>query len=137
MFGNVSQANAIKSHKKVQMQIINERRRLIQHKFIQEKQLNKKCIIIPHNGLGDQINTISMCKYLSTIYDTVYHACNPNLYTNIKLFYNDNDKVILYKLITNYNENFFTDQIFNKVKHIYILGIHKNNPFLKNLKNKI
>ena len=28
------------------------------------------CIVIPHNGLGDHINMVSMCKYLSNIYDT-------------------------------------------------------------------
>jgi len=31
------------------------------------------CIVIPHNGLGDHINMVSMCKYLSNIYDTVYY----------------------------------------------------------------
>lgn len=94
-----------------------------------------KCIVVPHNGLGDHINTIGMCNYLSTIYDIVYHVCNPMAYENIKLFYN-NDKVIIYKLNTDYNENFFIDNLFDEVENIYILGFHQNNPFIKNLTNK-
>jgi hypothetical protein len=94
------------------------------------------CIVIPHNGLGDHINMVSMCKYLSNIYDTVYHLCNPKLYDNVKLFYKNNNRVIVYRLVTDYNENFFTDDLFNKVENVYVLGFHQNNPFVKNLTNK-
>jgi hypothetical protein len=99
--------------------------------------LLNKCLVIPHNGLGDHINTISMCNYLSTKYDIVYHICRPELYENINLFYeNNNNKITVYKLKTDYDQNFFKDDLFNEVENIYILGFHQNNPFIKNLKNK-
>jgi len=93
------------------------------------------CIVIPHNGLGDHINTVSMCNYLSTIYDNVYHLCNPKISNNLKFFYN-NPKVIIYELNIDYFENFFTDNLFERVQNIYVLGFHQDNAFVRNLVNK-
>jgi len=127
--------NAIQIQQQLMQQQLMQQQ-LMQQQLMQQQEKNNECIVIPHNGLGDHINTVSMCKYLSTIYDTVYHVCNPKLHPNVKLFYNDNDKVVVYKLVTDYNDNFFADEIFNKVKNIYILGFHQTNPFVKNLTNK-
>ena len=90
-----------------------------------------ECIVVPHNGLGDQINTISMCIYLSGKYNKVYHVCKENYCENIKLFYRNNMNIIVYSLDTDYGENFFTDELFGIVKHIYLLGTHAKNPFIK------
>jgi hypothetical protein len=110
---------------------IKTQRQLQQH----QQTTTNDCIVVPHNGLGDHINTISMCNYLSTIYDNVYHMCNPKLHQNVKLFYN-NPKVTVYNLVMDYNDNFFADEIFVKIQNIYILGFHQTNPFIQNLTNK-
>jgi hypothetical protein len=94
------------------------------------------CIVIQHNGLGDHINTISMCNYLLNQYDIVYHLCKEYVYKNVKLFYRDTNKIIVYKLNIDFGENFVTDILFNIIKNIYVLGFHQSNIYIKKLINK-
>lgn len=49
----------------------------------------KKAFILTHLGLGDIITSISMVRYLSTIYDEVLVVCKNKSIENVKLFYND------------------------------------------------
>jgi len=45
------------------------------------------CIVITHMGLGDSINMIGACRYLSIYYTKVILLCSNNHIKNVRLFY--------------------------------------------------
>jgi hypothetical protein len=110
-------------------------------KYIKKNKEKKICIVIPHNGTGDNINTLSLCNYLAFEYDIVIH-CVPtiSIYDNMKLFYINNPKIKLFKLDTKINHavhiqnmsisNFIDNEIFNYVNKIYAIGVHNYNQYL-------
>ena len=53
----------------------------------------KKTFVLSHLGLGDNITSIGMVRYLSTIYDEVLVVCKNKNIENIKLFYNDDSSI--------------------------------------------
>jgi len=95
--------------------------------------MKKSCAVIPHNGLGDNINSVSMCKYLSTIYKKVYHICRYSFHENISLFYDKYKNIEVYKLNCDFGKNFFVNNIFKTVDDVYLLGIHQNNKYKRNI----
>jgi len=95
----------------------------------------KKAFVLTHVGLGDNITSIGMVRYLSTIYDEVLVVCKTNNKKNVELFYNDDLSIKIMdvdfdnKISPNCG---FSKEEFNKITNnydTYLCGVH-------NLENK-
>ena len=55
----------------------------------------KEAFVMTHQGLGDNITSIGMIRYLSTLYDKVVVACLNKNKANLEMFYKDDDSIEL------------------------------------------
>jgi hypothetical protein len=80
----------------------NERRFMVKRKIdhilnsnIKEQKgyKTKKAMVLGHLGMGDQLYTVGMIRYLSTIYDEVIVICKDNTEKNVKQIYSDDPTI--------------------------------------------
>lgn len=92
----------------------------------------KKCFVLTHLGLGDNITSIGMVRYLSTMYDSVVVVCKNHNKKNVDNIYSDDTNIKLYltedyKLIDPiYGKKTFEDETAGM--DVYVCGISKRTP---------
>jgi hypothetical protein len=112
---------------RIKQKINNQMKSIIKE---QKGYKKKKAFVLTHLGLGDNITAIGMVRYLSTCYDEVYVVCKTKNIKNMKLFYQDDDGIILYPVENDkdVSPNFGFD--LNEFKNItdgmdlYLTGCH-------------
>ena len=52
------------------------------------------CIVLTHMGLGDSLNMIGACRYLSKFYEQVILICSNNHIRNVRMFYDKSIDII-------------------------------------------
>jgi hypothetical protein len=104
-----------------------------------KKEYNKKCFIIPHPGIGDQITIMGAIRELSYRYDKVIVFCKNSQYKNVQELYNDDKDIEIISYIAdgiNCNEH---NDIINEYKKnffdIYLCMFFKNGLESKPIKN--
>lgn len=94
----------------------------------------KKCMLIPHLGLGDMINMIGAIRYLSSCYDEIVVFCKERNIENMKLFLED-DPTIDFFVVPNNFHAVFTEpyQNFNGFQYrVLACGLHDGTkPFVE------
>lgn len=105
-----------------------------------------KALIMPHFGIGDQINTIPIVRYLYEKYSEIHLVCIDSTYENVYSFYKNCPKVKIIRL--NIDSTWFPKNMFIRPKikealknnkyDFYIMGSHykhfynkENNQFQK------
>jgi len=95
----------------------------------------KKAFVLTHLGLGDNITSIGMVRYLSTIYDEVLVVCKKINKKNVESFYNDDLSIKIMEIDNDdkISPNFgFSKEKFKNITENYdkyMCGLH-------NLENK-
>lgn len=96
------------------------------------------CYFVSHLGLGDNITMSSAVRYLTHYYDNVYVIVKDIHLENLKLFYEDNKKVILVH-INSKNEVEEIKKIINNLNYnvdIFISGMYQKIYFKNRIRNK-
>ena len=87
----------------------------------------KNVIYLSHNGLGDNIFSISALRFLLFFYETVSFLHRDIYHENIKLFFNDEPRIICTPFNTNSEFDHCKEIINNNPdKDLIICGSHKN-----------
>ena len=87
----------------------------------------KNVIYLSHNGLGDNIFSISALRFLLIFYETVSFLHRDIYHENIKLFFNDEPRIICTPFNTNSEFDHCKEIINNNPdKDLIICGSHKN-----------
>lgn len=95
----------------------------------------KKAFVLTHLGLGDNITSIGMIRYLSTLYDEVLVVCKNNNKENVELLYSDDLSIKILGIDNDTNISPKFGYPMNKFKNLtynydlYMCGFH-------NLENK-
>lgn len=95
----------------------------------------KKAFVLTHLGLGDNITSIGMVRYLSTCYDEVLVVCKTHNKKNLELIYSDDTSIKIYDVENDknisprfgYNQELFKKQ--TKDYDLYLCGLH--NLYMK------
>jgi hypothetical protein len=81
----------------------NDRRFRVKRKINQNSVLKEQkgyalttAFVLTHLGLGDNITSIGLVRYLSTCFDKVIVVCKARNYENIKLMYEDDQDITFY-----------------------------------------
>ena len=69
--------------------------------------------LLSHNGLGDNLFMIGAVRFLLQYYDNIYFMCNDKYYDNVKLFYKNNNNVVIVSINTK-NELSSIQKILNQ-----------------------
>lgn len=90
-----------------------------------------KAYFLSHNGLGDNITSISAINYLSQYYNIIYFLCKDIYVNNVKLLYENNKSIVIIPF--NHNDEFneckkILNDALNKDKdiNIFVSGCHKS-----------
>ena len=78
--------------------------------------------LLSHNGLGDNLYMIGSVRFLLQYYKNIYFLCKDKYYNNVKLFYKNNDNVIIIP-IDSKNEILSCTNILNE-------SVYKKNDVL-------
>ena len=99
----------------------------------------KEAFVMTHQGLGDNITSIGMIRYLSTLYDKVVVACLNKNKANLEMFYKDDDSIELLSFNSdeNISPNYGCDiDKFNSITEGYDLYMCGNHNLEKKLDMK-
>jgi hypothetical protein len=94
--------------------------------------MNNKALIIPHMGIGDQLNILPIVKYIYDKYETIFIICTSKTILNVQSFYKNYAKVNIIRSINRWfkPEYLFTSPIQKIIKNncvdIYGFGIFRN-----------
>lgn len=90
-----------------------------------------KAYFLSHNGLGDNITSISAINFLSQYYNVIYFLCKDIYENNVKLLFENNKSIIVIPF--NYNDEYnqckeILKNALNEDKNIniFVSGCHKN-----------
>ena len=88
--------------------------------------MEKDILVLGHCGLGDNIMTIGLVRYLKKYNNVVYVACCKKYIKNLSYFYEDDTNIILYPIDNNWStiDISFLESRFN----LYKLGCFNKNP---------
>tara|TARA_Y100000389_G_scaffold199441_1_gene237836 strand:+ start:4736 stop:5968 length:1233 start_codon:yes stop_codon:yes gene_type:complete len=92
----------------------------------------KRAMVLGHLGLGDNLHTVGMVRYLSTIYDEVIVICKKDNEKNIKQIYSDDPVIRVLSVLCDRDISpaYGADpQKFNKIfrnHKKYLMGFHKH-----------
>ena len=86
--------------------------------------------LLSHNGLGDNLYMIGAVRFLLQYYENIYFLCKDIYYDNVKLFYKNNNNVVIIS-INSKKEFSSCKEIINKsvyLKNDVLIsgGCHKN-----------
>ena len=90
----------------------------------------KEAFVLTHLGLGDNITSIGMVRYLSTLYDRVNVVCKERNEENVRLFYEDDKNITIYPVKNDNNISprlgcdLKTFEQITKNMDLYLCGAH-------------
>lgn len=77
----------------------NKINNLLNSELKEQKGYNKKnAFILTHLGLGDNITSMGIVRYYSTIYDEIYVVCKNKYESNVRLLYQDDKTIHIYPI---------------------------------------
>lgn len=84
----------------------------------------KKAFILTHLGLGDNITSMGIVRYYSTLYDEIYVVCKKKYEYNVKLLYQDDPTIHTYPIDNDYFD-------YNNLTLLYQDNIKYNFDLIK------
>ena len=83
---------------------------------------------LSNNGLGDNLYSIGAIRFLSKYYENIYFLCKDSYYDNVKLFFEDNKKIIIVPFDSKNEKRACYNIIINKYNDndVFVLGCHKD-----------
>ena len=83
---------------------------------------------LAHNGLGDNLFSIGAIRFLAKYYENIYFLCKDIHYDNVKLFFDDDKKIIIVPFDSKNEKESCYNIIINKYHNndVFVLGCHKS-----------